>query len=90
MQYKLKNDVAIYAVINSVTTYRLSQLQCINVFILQLNSPYFSSKPPIQKEHPRSCFLQHRSVLEKPPNRVYLSAEYPFPHHLVPGTRKIS
>uniref|UniRef100_A0A1Y1L087 Uncharacterized protein n=1 Tax=Photinus pyralis TaxID=7054 RepID=A0A1Y1L087_PHOPY len=64
---------------------RSSQLQCIKVFTLQLNSPYLVSNPPIQKGHAVSCLLQHLSVRENPPSSVYFSAEKPLPHHLVPG-----
>lgn len=67
--------------------YLSSHLQCISVLMRQLNNPYFVSKPFIQNGHFLSCWRQHRSAFERPPNSAYFLAEYPFPHHLVPGTR---
>lgn len=66
--------------------YLSSHLQCISVLMRQLNSPYFVSNAIIQNGHDLSCCRQHRSAFERPPNSAYFVAEYPFPHHLVPGT----
>lgn len=69
--------------------YLSSHLQCISVLMRQLKSPYFVSNPIIQNGHDLSCWRQQRSAFERPPSSAYFLAEYPFPHHLVPGTRSI-
>lgn len=69
----------------SFPLYLLSQLQCIIVFMLQLNKLHFCSNPPIQSEQ-KSCFLQHRSDFELGPISLYLFAVQPLPHHFVYGT----
>lgn len=67
--------------------YLSSHLQCISVLMRQLNSPYLVSNPIIQYGHALSCCLQQRSAFVRPPNSAYFFAEYPFPHHFVPGIR---
>lgn len=67
--------------------YLLSHLQCISVLMRQLNSPYLVSNPIIQYGHALSCCRQQRSAFVRPPSSAYFFAEYPLPHHFVPGIR---
>jgi len=66
--------------------YLRSHEQCMSVFNLQLNRPYFLSRPPIHIGQDVSWILQHRSAPPNPPSCLYDFAECPLPHHFVPGT----